>query len=184
MSTSTPLPGPLPDRVWWGTDASPITQAWECPQPASEPPPAVPTHTAEGWKRAARPHACAPVSAAASPQRLQRCKSFCLRLFKQLASRLQQPPRRRLPVTRPPSGLCRQGGPGFGAAGRRGRAPGSGGGTGGLLGGTSGCAVKSARVKSGSIFPILVALLALRRWPTARFTTEGAADSLWAGLQL
>src|SRR5262252_6028465 len=131
MSTSPPLPGPLPDRVWWGTDASPITQAWECPPHASAPPPAVPAHTAEGWKRAARPPACAPVSAAAPPQRLQRGKSFCISLFKQLASRWQQappsqqPPRRRLPVTRPPSGLCRQGGPAVGASVRRGRAPGS-----------------------------------------------------------
>jgi hypothetical protein len=62
MSTRKPSPGPLPDRVWWVTDASPITQAWECPQPVSDPPPAVPAHTADGWQRAARPHACAPVS--------------------------------------------------------------------------------------------------------------------------
>jgi hypothetical protein len=37
----------------------------------------------------------------------------------------QQPPPRRLPVTRPPSGLCLQGRRASGAPGRRGRAPGS-----------------------------------------------------------
>ena len=35
---------------------------------------------------------CAPVSAAAPPQRLQRCKRFCISLFK-LSSRLNQSPR-------------------------------------------------------------------------------------------
>ena len=43
------------------------------------------------WQRLARPHACAPVSAAAPPQRLQRCKSFCTSLFK-LSSPLNQSP--------------------------------------------------------------------------------------------
>ena len=99
MSTRKPSPGPLPDCVWWGTDVAPIPQAWEGPQPASDPPPAVPAHPADRWKRAARLHAGAPVSAAAPP--------------------------RQLPVTRPPAGLCLQGGGASGGPGRRGRAPGS-----------------------------------------------------------
>src|SRR5262245_16512093 len=41
--------------------------------------------------RAARPHACAPVSAAAPPPRLQLYKRFCISLF-QLSSRLNQSP--------------------------------------------------------------------------------------------
>jgi len=47
---------------------------------------------------------CAPVSAAAPPQRLQRCKSFCISLFKQLSSRLNQSPRAALaaPAARHP----------------------------------------------------------------------------------
>src|SRR5262245_52021692 len=42
-------------------------------------------------QRTARPHACAPVSAAAPPQRLQLYKRFCISLFK-LSSRLNQSP--------------------------------------------------------------------------------------------
>ena len=81
------------------------------------------------WQRPARPHACAPVSrscsllaapscapvsAAAPPQRLQRYKSFCISLFK-LSSRLNQSPPAaspeqlqpcRLPVPSHPSCPC------------------------------------------------------------------------------
>jgi hypothetical protein len=54
---------------------------------------------------------CASVSAAAPPQRLQRCKRLCLRLLKQsprvVCSRPpEQPQQRRLPVTSHPSCPC------------------------------------------------------------------------------
>jgi hypothetical protein len=90
------------------------------------------------WQRLARLHACAPVSAAAPPQRLQRCKSFCISLFK-LSSPLERgliafesvpskPPQPRgQPVPSPPSwpcpaarACCRQGWLAAGALAQRG----------------------------------------------------------------
>ena len=74
------------------------------------------------WQRPARPQAFAPVSRCTTvpsrspPQRLQRCKRFCINLCKQRSSRLnplfkqqsspEEPQQRRLPVTSHPSCLC------------------------------------------------------------------------------
>ena len=152
MSTRKPSPGPLPDCVWWGTDVAPIPQAWEGPQPASDPPPAVPAHPADRWKRAARPHACAPVSHAGSlSQRVHPSQPPPLHSAYRVTSAFaavssaaliavaagpllaNQP--RRLPVTRPPAGLCLQGGPAADRAGGPLAGRGGGGGLPGARGG-------------------------------------------------
>ena len=140
MTARKPSPGPPPERRCRLLLRLTSPRTWrmggEAGLPWAKAPPArlaasrVPHPLS--WQRAARPHACAPVSrscsllaapscapvsAAAPPQRLQLNKSFCISLFKlssslqQLSSRLHSSPPAQLqpcqlPVPSHPSCPC------------------------------------------------------------------------------